>query len=40
VTVKGFLFITTPGTKISRKGNVLTVEIKEEKLQIPIGIIK
>lgn len=38
--MKGFLFITTPGTKISRKGNVLIVKIKEEKLQIPIGIIK
>ncbi len=38
--LKGFLFITTPGTSISRKGNVLIIDIKEERKRIPIGIIK
>ncbi|MEO2069462.1 MAG: CRISPR-associated endonuclease Cas1 [Desulfurobacteriaceae bacterium] len=38
--MKGFLFVTTPGAKISRKGNVLIVEIRDEKRQIPIGVIK
>lgn len=38
--MKGFLFITTPGTSVSRRGNVLIVERKGEKIQIPIGIVK
>ncbi|SMP05177.1 CRISPR-associated protein, Cas1 family [Desulfurobacterium pacificum] len=38
--MKGYLFVTTPGACISRKGNVLIVETTERKTQIPIGIIK
>ncbi len=38
--MKGFLFITTPGTSISRKGNVLIVEKEGKKNRIPIGVIK
>jgi len=37
--VKGFLFITTSGAKVSRKGNEIIVEIKGEKKRFPIGVV-
>lgn len=38
--MRGYLFVTTPGACISRKGNVLIVETREGKTQIPIGVIR
>ncbi len=38
--MKGYLFVTIPGASISRKGNVLIVETKERKVQVPVGVIK
>ncbi|MEO2083171.1 MAG: CRISPR-associated endonuclease Cas1 [Desulfurobacteriaceae bacterium] len=38
--MKGYLFVTTPGASISRKGNVLVIETRERKTEIPIGVIK
>jgi len=38
--MKGFLFVATPGASISRRGNVLLVETRNERYQIPIGVVK
>ncbi len=38
--MKGYIFVATPGTNISKKGNVIVVETKERKVQIPIGTVK
>ena len=37
--MKGLLFVTTPGTKISREGNVLIVDTPEGRKRIPVGAI-
>ncbi len=37
--MKGFLFITTNGTKVSKDGNELIIEIERKRNRVPVGAI-